>query len=321
MKNGTVKTVICLVALSALITPASADNDALVFNGFNNKAIAPNSPDLNPSNITVECWFLAPSFVGAGSDPIVQKAYTSHDYPYYQYTLAIVGDQYPYSARYMGFGLSVGGIVYGVGTIGYTVGAWCHAAGTYDGETLLFYVNGNLVASNSAPSGPINAFNTDLFIAAYRNYPAYTPVTLDELRIWNYARPQSAIRACMNRELTGAEPGLIAYYNFNQVDSSTLHDATGNHDATLYNVATNQYIPSTLSLTPNPVPAELTDCRVTDSRFEVTITGSIGFNYIVQGCNDLRTSKWDNLVTNSAPFSFVETNIIGRHFYRALSYP
>ena len=43
--------------------------------------------------------------------------------------------------------------------------------------------------------------------------------SMDEVRLWNFARTQAAVQADMKHELTGTESGLIAYYNFNQGES------------------------------------------------------------------------------------------------------
>ncbi len=43
----------------------------------------------------------------------------------------------------------------------------------------------------------------------------------------------------MLSELTGAEPGLAAYWRFNESTGTTVaDDGPGNHTATLYNTAT-----------------------------------------------------------------------------------
>ena len=40
---------------------------------------------------------------------------------------------------------------------------------------------------------------------------------IDEVRIWNVARTEAEIRADMNTELTGNEPGLVAYWKFDEL--------------------------------------------------------------------------------------------------------
>jgi hypothetical protein len=48
---------------------------------------------------------------------------------------------------------------------------------------------------------------------------------IDEIRIWNVARTPEQLRAAMNERLSGKEPGLVAYWPF---DDGTPRDLTGN---------------------------------------------------------------------------------------------
>jgi hypothetical protein len=47
---------------------------------------------------------------------------------------------------------------------------------------------------------------------------------IDELRIWNIARGPNEIQATMSQELTGNEPWLVAYWNFNVTPGTSLID-------------------------------------------------------------------------------------------------
>jgi AraC-like DNA-binding protein len=47
---------------------------------------------------------------------------------------------------------------------------------------------------------------------------------LDEIRIWNYARTPEQINQYLNTPLSGKEPGLVAYYNFDDKDSKKVTD-------------------------------------------------------------------------------------------------
>ena len=70
---------------------------------------------------------------------------------------------------------------------------------------------------------------------------------IDELRVWNAARTPLEIQSNMNSKLTGNEPGLIAYYNFDQgiaagnnTGITTLNDlTTANYDGALVNFGLN----------------------------------------------------------------------------------
>jgi hypothetical protein len=58
----------------------------------------------------------------------------------------------------------------------------------------------------------------------------------DELRIWSVARTEEEIRATRNQRLKGNEPGLVAYYRFDEATGTKAYDATINHlNGTLVN--------------------------------------------------------------------------------------
>jgi hypothetical protein len=68
---------------------------------------------------------------------------------------------------------------------------------------------------------------------------------IDEVRVWSVFRTAADIRATMKVMLKGNEPGLVAYYKFDEGTGTTIADATG--DAT--NVATMVPTPG-FSMTP-----------------------------------------------------------------------
>ena len=51
---------------------------------------------------------------------------------------------------------------------------------------------------------------------------------IDEVRIWNVARTGTEIRSDMNTQLTGDEPGLVAYWKFDEQTEGIVHDASPN---------------------------------------------------------------------------------------------
>jgi hypothetical protein len=99
------------------------------------------------------------------------------------------------------------------------IGTWYHVAVTYDAgtNTMTLYKNGVQVAAGN----PVGTYTgeTEQYIGAYNNGggPAFSwDGQIDEVRIWNVVRTQPELVAGAGCELTGDEPGLIAYYNFNQ---------------------------------------------------------------------------------------------------------
>jgi len=116
-----------------------------------------------------------------------------------------------------------------------------HIAMTYDGQLTRIYLDGNLQSTNDAGANYPIDYTTNSFILGAEAGAGSTPTggymngQLDEVRIWNIARLCAEIRGYRSCELPGSEPGLVAYYKFNQgmangpnATVTTLNDATTN---------------------------------------------------------------------------------------------
>ena len=114
-----------------------------------------------------------------------------------------------------------------------TLGSWHHVAGTYDGNAFVLYVDGFEVAS-VARSGSIAMNSSDLIVGNHPTWSRPFDGGIDEVRIWDIARTQQEIQDNINVELTGSEPGLVAYYDYNAGTGQTVFDGTANgNDGTL----------------------------------------------------------------------------------------
>lgn len=106
--------------------------------------------------------------------------------------------------------------------------AWVHIVTTYDANgQMVNYVNGvNVGETTVFPSNPITASDAPFVIglAPWDMLSYEFTGGLDEVRIWNVALSESEIRNNMFRTLSGNEPGLVAYYNFNNDVDSVVHD-------------------------------------------------------------------------------------------------
>ncbi|MEW1552338.1 LamG domain-containing protein, partial [Streptomyces tsukubensis] len=100
---------------------------------------------------------------------------------------------------------------------------WAHIAASFDGTTATLYIDGAFSGTKSLPSsGDGTAL---LHIGAKANGPFYSGV-IDEVRIWNRARSQQEIADELAYRLIGNEPGLAAYYRFDEGTGTTAHDQT-----------------------------------------------------------------------------------------------
>ncbi|RMF64208.1 MAG: LamG domain-containing protein, partial [Bacteroidetes bacterium] len=73
-------------------------------------------------------------------------------------------------------------------------------------------------------------------------------VSLDQVRFWTRARTDRQVREAMHHPLTGAEPGLVAYWLFDEGTGSTAADLVGGHDGTF--VGGDGWTPATMPFGP-----------------------------------------------------------------------
>ncbi|HEX3031383.1 MAG TPA: LamG-like jellyroll fold domain-containing protein, partial [Bacillota bacterium] len=110
---------------------------------------------------------------------------------------------------------------------GTTITDWVHVAVVYNNKQPSLYINGVLkrtgLTSTKIPF-PSNTFG----------YPnGYFSGSLDDIRIWNYARTQAEIQADMNREVAGNEGGLAGYWKLNEGTGTTIASSSAANNGTL----------------------------------------------------------------------------------------
>lgn len=119
--------------------------------------------------------------------------------------------------------------------------AWNHLAATFDGDVLRLFVNGVevITAPDTLPEFAVTRL-VNITVARFQGTltatdPQGAAGMLDELRVWNIARTQAEVQETALQKLTGTEPGLAAYWDFDHpgpVDpttgkSNTELDSTG----------------------------------------------------------------------------------------------
>jgi len=196
---------------------------ALDFDGKDDLATVPHSPDLQPTEITVEAWVKGDA-VGAWHSIIVTDGGADEQYGGYalQYTwrnngrvtfaimdrrdfFVAVADTSP-TSRYLG--------------------EWHHLAGVYSasGQYASLYVDGELKATVSDLDREIEYNVSDLTIGNNSVRDQDFEGQIDEVRVWNVVRRVSEIRCSMNVRLRGDEPGLVGYWRLDEGGGQEVHD-------------------------------------------------------------------------------------------------
>jgi hypothetical protein len=100
---------------------------------------------------------------------------------------------------------------------------WYHLAGTFDGTTQSFYINGSLIGSRTST---VSAY-TSIYVGGDTGATSFLSGSLDDLRLWGVARTQDEIRQTISVPATGTEADIALYYNFDGGIAGTDNTALG----------------------------------------------------------------------------------------------
>ena len=132
------------------------------------------------------------------------------------------------------FGIEEGSVFYSVSSPDpIPIGEWHHLAGVREGTELRIYMDGQLKGATSIPMGTsVNNVGRNLSIGhSEQALIHFSNAQFDEARVWNVARSETDIKSDMFIVLDGNEPGLVAYYQFDEmgVSNTILPDLTPNN--------------------------------------------------------------------------------------------
>lgn len=211
----------------------------------------------NSDFLTVEAWIKVPNVVG------VKTIVGNHvGWGATQFNLRVVNNTLN---AFLGDGYYV--VTSAAGAI--VANTWTHVSMVYNDTALTIYVNGIEVGSTFVPSGYALA-NTSpqTFIGNSVFGGEIFGGDIDDVRIWNTVRTKEQINGSKYCELQGTEPGLLAYYKFNQgVDLAnnsavTTLNATTGPNGTLANFtlvgATSNWLAGSSVTTGSIVPSVAT---------------------------------------------------------------
>jgi hypothetical protein len=176
---------------------------ALQFNGYDHVTV-PDDTSLKPSNITIEGWYFPTSYGYYRS--MVTKPYygSSWGNPWTSYSLMPL----PWNTQRAAVFAAVDGIRYYAQTpedVLTPIGEWSHVVGTYDGQTLRIYLNGELKALHTGVSGQIDSTHSTspLYIGDVPGTNNRFYGKIDEVAIYNRAITPEEIQLNYENGLVG----------------------------------------------------------------------------------------------------------------------
>jgi hypothetical protein len=232
---------------------------ALRFDGTDDYVTMGAAPALGVTNFTLECWIYWTGGSGTASSgtggvtgyPIVCKGSaeedaTSKDANYFfgiRVTDSVLGADFEEGAGQTSPGLNHP--VFGATAV--TASTWHHVAVTFDGANWALYLDGRLDGTLALGSGRLPRWDSiqhAAIAAAVRSDGARSPNaapygafggTIDEVRIWNYARTLPQLTGSMYNEVASA-PGLIGRWSFKERSgTSAANTGTSGLAGTLLN--------------------------------------------------------------------------------------
>ncbi len=216
---------VCAFALGAVPQLLAQSGNALHFDGVNDYVNVPHNQLLNMSgDFTIEAWV---KFEPASSrhHNLVSKRAPGHKKGY---VLKIDNSS---AATGSGASIDNNGSSRATTVSNLHDGEWHHLAAVFDRDAnISIYFDGNLEGTDDMTSEPGTLGLTYNLGLGSRPSGAgqFFHGTMDEVRIWGYTRSQAEILADMNGTLTGSEPNLIAYWNFDNTSGTSVPDSGPN---------------------------------------------------------------------------------------------
>ena len=198
-----------------------------------------------PPQWTVECWVRSPEAPSG--------AKTTYPFTHGPNAgIAFVWDHTNPAFRGAAQVLLSDGVTYIPAKFGNLEGnTWYHLAATFDGRVLRAYQDGVLTSQQPIPAG-LEPNNTPIIMGFGVNPTLRFRGTLDEVRYWNTALPDTTISRFKGQELTGIPPqhpnaqNLIGYWRFNDYAGLIAIDASrSRYDATLVGMNGGAVVPAT----------------------------------------------------------------------------
>jgi hypothetical protein len=204
---------------------------ALAFDGVNDHVVVNYNAALQPTSaVTLECWVNRSNWNASVATQYYAGNAESGGYCFLHSGTYL----YSYVYRNSAWGVNITDVTH-------LSSGWHHLAMTYDGRYIRTMIDGALYAINDAGANyPIAYTYSNAFIigadvgTGSTTTGSYANCQIDEVRVWNIAQTQGMVAYYMNRECSGYEAGLAAYYRFN--DGSASGNTASNSSLNINNI-------------------------------------------------------------------------------------
>jgi hypothetical protein len=224
--NGTVKG-------SPTSTPGQIGN-ALDFDG-ESEGISFPGYKLSPGDITMSAWVKSPE--------AAQQRAGEYRLPVICETIASINWDHNSPNWDEAFGVKAGGEWDSAKFDSLGGETWYYLVGTFDGDTVKAYTDGQFSNQNTDPSTYQDPPTYDLEIAWTEGENDYFPGTIDEVRISNIVRSDAWIETEYNNQNDPASfispqdeevgPGPVGYWAFDRGFGQVAYDTMGNNNGTI----------------------------------------------------------------------------------------
>jgi hypothetical protein len=276
---------------------------ALAFDGSNDVIGAGNGSSLQITGpVTLEAWVKFDSF--AATNAILSKHGSATNRAY---QLSIT------SGANIRMETSADGVdanmVLGTGTTALSTGTWYHVAGVYIPSTsITLYINGIQDGQNTT-SIPAALFNGsgNFGIGAQNENTRFFPGTVDDVRVYNYARTPAQIVADMNggHPVGGSPVGsAVGYWRLDDATGTTAQDgstATNNNDLTLNSASWN--LTGKFAGAWNGTGGDIRMSRATDADLEFSATDNFAISFWYRSDSATNPAATEYLIANGGPAS------------------
>ncbi len=190
-------------------------NAALAFDGADDFVRIGTPPALDLAGaITLEAWVRPTN--ASGTQDIVSRGLHSANPAFFQgvgLSIQPLGPPGAETPHYAAYSVLSAGFSQGVfaPVLPADIGTWVHLAGAYDGAAWRLYKNGVLVATAPSFIGAIPT-PSEWTIGAHDGVDRFFQGSIDEVRVWSFARSADEIATHNGLGLIGDEAGLVGYW-------------------------------------------------------------------------------------------------------------